>query len=290
MSETHHKQHQLSRTLFRSDLVEIGMFDCPRHYPTFRDTGPTWQYLVVFPRQAVKIQHDNASPVVANRQITTLYNHNQHYQREELSTYGDQSIWLRFRKAEVIEALIAAGRAHTKLEQQPFAWTHSHCDAQTYLLQRELSLVLVSGKDADFLQITEAALTVLQRVVNGIPAEPVDDMSEAKTATRMRHRRLVRHCEELLTTQFNQKLTLESIAAQLATTPFHLSRVFSRVTGKTIHQQLVELRVRCAVDRIIDEPGHRITDVGMDMGFATPSHFSQAFRKHFGITPRQFRK
>ncbi len=289
MSEHHHKQHELSKTLFHSDLVEIGMFDCPRHHPMFHNTGPIWKYLVVFPRHAVCIQHDGASPVIANRQVTTLYNDGQHYGRKELSDYGDQSIWLRFRKAEVIEALVADGRAHVKIEQQPFAWTHSYCDARTYLLHRELSLALISGMDADFLQITESALKLLQRVVNGMPAEKVHDVNAARTATWARHRRLVTKCEELLTTQFHQKLTLESIAAQLATTPFHLSRVFSRLTGKTIHQQLVELRLRCAVDRIIDEPENRITDVGLDLGFATPSHFSQAFRKHFGITPRQFR-
>jgi AraC-like DNA-binding protein len=255
----------------------------------FHDSGPTWQYLVVFPRHAVCIQHDGGSPVVANRQVTTLYNDGQHYQRKELSDYGDQSIWLRFRKAEVIEALVAAGRAHAQIEKQPFAWTHSHCDARTYLLHRELSMSLVSGTAPDFLQITETSLQLLQRVVSGTPADPVRDVTAARSATGVRHRRLVNRCEELLTTHFHQRLTLESIATQLATTPFHLSRIFSRITGRTIHQQLLELRLRCAVDRMIDAPENRITDVSLDLGFSTPSHFSQAFRKHFGITPRQFR-
>jgi AraC-like DNA-binding protein len=278
MPATRHKQHQLSQALFRSELVEIGLFDCPRHHPMFHDTGPTWQYLVVFPRHAVCIQHDGGSPVVANRQVTTLYNDGQHYQRKELSD-----------KAEVIEALVAAGRAHAQIEKQPFAWTHSHCDARTYLLHRELSMSLVSGTAPDFLQITETSLQLLQRVVSGTPADPVRDVTAARSATGVRHRRLVNRCEELLTTHFHQRLTLESIATQLATTPFHLSRIFSRITGRTIHQQLLELRLRCAVDRMIDAPENRITDVGLDLGFSTPSHFSQAFRKHFGITPRQFR-
>jgi len=40
---------------------------------------------------------------------------------------------------------------------------------------------------------------------------------------------------------------------------------------------------------MIDNPRERLTDIGLDMGFATPSHFSQAFRRNFGFTPREFR-
>jgi len=280
----------LNQTLFSSELVEIGLFDCPRSHPLFHDSGPISHYLVVFPRHAVRIRHEGHREVVANSRVITLYNHAQEYRREGLSPYGDQSFWLRFRKPEVVEALHAAGRAHSGLEKTPFAWTHACCDAETYLLQRQLSRSLMISSDNDFLLIAEASMKLLRRAVDGTREQEVKRRQfAASPGARARHRRLVRRCEELLSTRAEQALTLESIADELATTPFHLSRVFSCQTGQSIHQYALQLRLRMAMDRIIDHPRQRLTDIGLDAGFATPSHFSQAFRKNFGVTPRQFR-
>ena len=279
-----------SRSLFHSETVEIGLFDCPRNHPMFHDSGPIRHYLVVFPRHAVRIKYDSQTEVVATRQVITLYNDGQEYRREGISDYGDQSIWLRFHQPEVVEALAANGRQHADVEKTPFAWTHAHCDSATYLLQRKLAQSLMAGDAPDFLEITETALQLLHLAVQGTQKMQVRCRASAKAnGTTDRHRRLVRQCEALLAAEYHQPLTLEAIAHRLATSPFHLSRVFTRHAGKSIHQYLLQLRLRAAMDRMIDHPGERFTDIGLEFGFATPSHFSQAFNRHFGMTPRQFR-
>lgn len=280
----------LNRSLFRSDLVEIGLFDCPRSHPRFHDSGPIRQYLVVFPRQAVRIRYGEGADVLASQQVITLYNDGQRYRREQLSAYGDQSIWLRFRKPEVLEALQACGRTHAAAESLPFAWTHCPCASATFLLQRRMVRALSSGAGDDFLGVTETALRLLHQAVAATGAERVRTRGlAAQPGTRQRHRRLAERCEAHLATRYDQALTLESLAADLATTPFHLSRVFSAHFGRPIHRHLLQLRLRAAVDRMLDRPGASLTDLGLELGFATPSHFSSAFRQHFGIPPSRFR-
>jgi AraC-like DNA-binding protein len=238
----------------------------------------------------VKIRHDGGQELVASRQVITLYNDGQEYRREGLSHYGDQSIWLRFRKPEVVEAVHAAGRTHEDLARIPFIWTHAYCDPQTYLLQRQLTNSLLNSENTDFLFIADTAMQLLQRAVNGTSERQVRCRQAFEHGdTRFRHQRLAKRCEALLATTFDQKLTLESIASDLGTTPFHLSRVFLRQTGKSIHQCLLQMRLRSALDQMIDRPHARITDIGLDAGFSSPSHFTQTFRKNFGMTPRQFR-
>ena len=280
----------LNRSLFRSDLVEVGLFDCPRGHPRFHDSGPIRQYLVVFPRQAVRIRYGAGEDVLASQQVITLYNDGQRYRREELSEYGDQSIWLRFRRREVLEALQACGRTHAAAESLPFAWTHSPCASATFLLQRQMVRDLASAGFSDFLGVTETALRLLHQAVAATSAGrvPMRRMA-AQPGTRQRHQRLAQRCEAYLATRYDQPLTLESLAAELATTPFHLSRVFTAHGGRSIHQHLLQLRLRAAVDRMLDCPGVTLTDLGLELGFATPSHFSNAFRQHFGIPPSQFR-
>jgi AraC-like DNA-binding protein len=280
----------LNRSLFRSDLVEVGLFDCPRGHPRFHDSGPIRQYLVVFPRQAVRIRYGAGEDVLASQQVITLYNDGQRYRREELSDYGDQSIWLRFHRREVLEALQACGRTHAAAESLPFAWTHSPCSSATFLLQRQMVRDLASAGSSDFLGVTETALRLLHQAVAATSAGRARTRRlAAQPGTRQRHQRLADHCETYLATRYDQPLTLESLAADLATTPFHLSRVFTAHRGRSIHQHLLQLRLRAAVDRMLDCPGVPLTDLGLELGFATPSHFSSAFRQHFGIPPSQFR-
>ena len=119
----------------------------------------------------------------------------------------------------------------------------------------------------------------------GVPTR----QAAARPGTRQRHRQLAERCEAYLATCFDQPLTLESLATDLATTPFHLSRVFSGHCGRSIHQHLLQLRLRAAVDRMLDQPRASLTDLGLELGFATPSHFSNAFRNHFGVAPSRFR-
>ena len=275
--------HQLNRVLYAGESVQVGVFDCPRAHPRFTNSGPADGHLVVFPRHAVGIEHPAREPVVASRAVITLYNPLQEYRRRALSDYGDRSVWLRFDRESVLGALAECGRDHAGLERQAFDATHSHCALDTYLAQRRMTRALLRGK-AEPVAVEDTAYALLRAAIGGIPGRPARRSPRADA----RHRQLASRCRELLATCYEESLTLDEIARRLATTPFHLSRVFRRWSGVTLHQHLLDLRLRAAVDRLIDEPGRRITDLGLELGFSTPSHFTQRFRQGFGTTPRGF--
>ena len=67
--------------------------------------------------------------------------------------------------------------------------------------------------------------------------------------------------------------------------PYHLSRVFRTVTGHSIHQYRMQLRLRAVLAGLAT--GQPITDLAMSCGFASPSHLSQLFRRCFKIPPSQ---
>ena len=68
--------------------------------------------------------------------------------------------------------------------------------------------------------------------------------------------------------------------------PFHLTRVFRELTGRTLTAYLHDLRLRAAVDRLGEESLSRIA---ADLGYCTPSHFTDRFRTAFGVPPSQLR-
>jgi AraC family transcriptional regulator len=73
-----------------------------------------------------------------------------------------------------------------------------------------------------------------------------------------------------------------------AVPPFHLSRIFRRETGLTLHRAIVRLRLREGLERLLDEP-QQISRIALDVGFSSHSHFTDAFRAEFGHSPQQVR-
>jgi AraC-like DNA-binding protein len=60
--------------------------------------------------------------------------------------------------------------------------------------------------------------------------------------------------------------------------PFHLTRVFRELTGRTLTQYLHDLRLRAAVDRLGEASLARLA---ADLGYCSASHFSDRFRDTF---------
>jgi AraC family transcriptional regulator len=82
--------------------------------------------------------------------------------------------------------------------------------------------------------------------------------------------------------------SLAEIASAAGVSPFHLTRSFRRVTGMSLHAYRMQLRLQRALERALE--GETLARVAVDCGFAHHSHFTSAFRKHFGSLPSRLRK
>ena len=78
--------------------------------------------------------------------------------------------------------------------------------------------------------------------------------------------------------------TLEELGKKVGCSPFHLSRLFSTHTGQTITQSLRRLRMEKAAD-LLKSKEYNVTEVAMEVGYNSLSHFSQAFHETYGCCP-----
>jgi AraC-like DNA-binding protein len=78
--------------------------------------------------------------------------------------------------------------------------------------------------------------------------------------------------------------TLEEIAREVGSSPFYLSRTFSRETGMTIPQCLRTLRMRYAAE-LLKSGRWNVTEAAMVVGYSSLSHFSHAFCQTIGCCP-----
>lgn len=87
----------------------------------------------------------------------------------------------------------------------------------------------------------------------------------------------------------SQDWSLEHLAALLQMSPFHFARAFKAACGETPHRHLLRIRLEHA-RRLVLSTEQGLVDIAVEVGFASLSHFGQAFRRHWGVSPSQLRR
>lgn len=101
---------------------------------------------------------------------------------------------------------------------------------------------------------------------------------------KRRNRERVARVIALLRENLAETPTLEQIGRRVGCSPFYLSRIFSRETGRSIFQYLRALRLERATE-LLREQKLNVTQVALAVGYASPSHFSTAFHEAYGCCP-----
>jgi AraC family transcriptional regulator len=83
-------------------------------------------------------------------------------------------------------------------------------------------------------------------------------------------------------------LSLDALARVGCFSKFHFHRVFKSITEETVGDMVVRMRLERAANLLRTVPRLSITAAAFDVGFSSAPVFSRAFRKHFGISARQW--
>jgi AraC family transcriptional regulator len=88
--------------------------------------------------------------------------------------------------------------------------------------------------------------------------------------------------------RLDEELDLHRLAREAGLSDAHFSRAFKKSTGFTPSQYLIRLRMEQA-RRLLRETARPVVEVGLEVGYASPSHFAQVFRKEVGVLPSEYR-
>ena len=287
--QDHISRHYIDQIIFQSSLVEVGIFRCRPWYPHFDTAGVINHHLIVFPRTSVRITQAGYEPLITDPNVVVFYNQGQDYRREKISERGDICEWFAFDDALVIQALSVYDPRVEDHPQSPFRMSYGPSDPSIYLLQRMVVEHLLKNQTPDRLFVEEAALSVLGKAA--ADAHHYWSRSDGTPASRGNpaHKELVYAVRRLLATRFNEALTLDQIATELHYSPYHLCRIFRQQTGWTIHQYLDRLRLHSALE-FVTQGETSLSDLALDLGYSSHSHFSYSFRRTFGAPPSRLRE
>ena len=102
-------------------------------------------------------------------------------------------------------------------------------------------------------------------------------------------RELADTAEQLVREHYTQKFSLDALADAVHVDKSYLLRTFKKMKGTTLlafHNQL-----RCeAAKELLTQPELPIAHIASSVGFVSPAHFSQIFKKYIGTSPSEYRK
>lgn len=92
-----------------------------------------------------------------------------------------------------------------------------------------------------------------------------------------------------LTNNLSEPHTLGSLARAIGTNRNSLCIAFQNIYGQSVFSWLREQRMHEAARRL-KQTSASIQNICSEVGYSTPANFSTAFKKYFGVSPRQYRK
>jgi len=90
-------------------------------------------------------------------------------------------------------------------------------------------------------------------------------------------------------TNLQEELPLEELAGRVGFSSYHFHRVFTEYVGESVKEYVRRLRLEQSAYRL-KLSGDPIVQIALSAGYKTHESFTRAFKKHFGISPKGFRK
>lgn len=83
-------------------------------------------------------------------------------------------------------------------------------------------------------------------------------------------------------------ISLHVVASAIGFSPNYFSTIFSQQTGETFIEHLTHTRIEAA-KKELRETDRKLSEIAFSIGYNEPQYFSYIFKKHTGLTPREYR-
>lgn len=94
--------------------------------------------------------------------------------------------------------------------------------------------------------------------------------------------------KDLADGRYHERIDVADMAAAAGLSRAHFSREFKRVFGQS-PQQYLKLRRLERAGALLRHTDRSVSDICLNVGFASVGSFTSSFTKHFGVAPKAYR-
>ena len=248
-------------------------------------------HVLVFVHDGCFRQQDPQGDGVADPTQVVFYNANQAYQTSHPHGEGDQGSGIAFSEnlARTLLAEVAPDWCERPAER---LFPATLAGAPGGLIRRHREVVAFAQRHPQVgplrrMLIEENVVDTLAGAMASLAAGRAEAKRVDPIGRKARERSLA--IQGLLTSKAGAPWCLDDLSAQIGISLFRMCREFRAVTGLSIHQYLLRSRTFTALERLESDPGVNLTDLALELGFDSHSHFTKCFRQMSGTTPSAYR-
>lgn len=112
-------------------------------------------------------------------------------------------------------------------------------------------------------------------------------MEQILPDTESSNKLIIRKALKYIGDRFNQDLSLDDVASHVYLNPAYFCRLFKKETGENFSNYLIKIRMMHAIE-IMRSSNHKISEVGIMVGYKNSKYFSRVFKNHTGYTPSNY--
>jgi len=198
---------------------------------------------------------------------------------------GDRCLALRL-TSDALAHVAPDAMAGDGFDEARFAG-HALLPPELMLARSRLWQDLASG-EVDALEAEERGIVLLEDALRAARVQPAASRRSRPAGPGGRARRVARTVEAVCA-QPQRKWNLGELSGLASLSPGHLAHVFRAEMGISVYNFVVRSRLSLALDAVLDSD-LGLTEIAMDAGFASHSHFTARFRAFFGRTPQELRR
>jgi AraC family transcriptional regulator len=274
------------RTLFVGEWLQIGHIAVRPESSECGEVETSDLNVLALPLAGMFAKHDGPRRhAIATPSHALLISAGKPYRLSFPGCIGDRCLALRL-TSDALAHVMPDAMAGGGFDEARFA-SQALLPPELMLARSQLWRDLASG-EVDALEAEERGISLLEAALGAARGQLGSPRRSRASRLRGRARRVARTVEAVCA-QPHHKWTLGELARLASLSPGHLAHVFRAEMGISAYSFVVRSRLAGALDAVL-ETDVGLTEVAMDAGFASHSHFTAKFRQFFGRTPQELRR
>jgi AraC family transcriptional regulator len=273
------------QVLFQSLGIAVVDFRCRAQVAAEGTEEPNPTHSIVLVRRGVFRRTQQRESVLADPNHVLLFNAGTPYRYAHPLPGGDACTILTVETHRALELVGRHAPADAEHPERPFRRGAGLSSPRAVWLHWELLHLVV--RHAGRLALEDTLAELADEAVACAYGAPVPN-SSASPAAQRRSSDLVEAVKLMISERLERPPSLTQLADVLGCSPYHLSRTFHGAAGLSLRGYVRRLRARVAAERLA-AGASRLTPLALDLGYADHSHFTNSFRREWGVSPSLFR-